>query len=108
MKFKLKQNIFEAEQWFSGKEMEGVTQANKLPDGHPIFNTIESIPIPNDRFAWLVDQMNYRVLRESDFVVTNPDGTKRAFSAEVFNKLFEKAERENMEMKIKINLKYQN
>lgn len=75
MKYRKKPIIVEAEQWFPGKEIEGVCFVHSVTSNYPIpiVRTLEG--------SLLVD--------EGDYIITGIEGEKYPCSPDIFEKTYE-------------------
>jgi|GEM_PF-5293490 len=94
-KYQTKLQTLEAEQWFPGKEVEGViTNPDNIPNEH--WNTKQTVSQSvvdgvAQLGAFRVSGDYYAIVKPGSYIGTTPDGRKEAFPKEFFEESFELA-----------------
>lgn len=86
MKFRKKPIIIEAEQWFSGKQIEGVFEKDEntsciiAPDENGIYH----------RVAYIYTLEGRMIVRQGDWIITGVNGEKYPCKPDIFEKTYER------------------
>lgn len=89
-KYRKKPVVVEAEQWFPGKNVEGVIPLSEAPLVNPIL--IKETGYPVEQLGYIHTLEGGYIVSPGDWIITGVKGEKYACKPDVFEKTYEKVE----------------